>query len=265
MLACISFTLNMPVQHKMHICDWLKLLLNMYLSICNNTAYPFMLRWVLCVVNINNILFTLCACCCSNIAFCVCFTCNSFEILHFIVALFFLCVFIFLSLSFSVLCIQLTVSRNESTSCYDDISIFKGETKAISIRYARLIGSLFFIIKNIHEMKTIFIFFPFEFHIYIYCLVLRTNLMRSCCSISGVYSSVKGCCSLLRHILYDEIQQAYYYVISINICVWGNETGYGKWSHRSKTLAISICQNESSKGIFLFAYFFPIYRRIRDF
>lgn len=148
----------MPVQHKMHICDWLKLLLNMYLSICNNTAYPFMLRWVLCVVNINNILFTLCACCCSNIAFCVCFTCYSFEILHFIVALFFLCVSIFLSLSFSVLCIQLTVSRNESTSCYDDISIFKGETKAISIRYARLIGSLFFIIKNIHEMKTIFIF-----------------------------------------------------------------------------------------------------------
>lgn len=185
-----------------------------------------------------------------------------------VVSLFFLCVSIFLSLSLRVLCIQLTVSSNESTSCYDDISIFKGETKAISIRYARLIGSLFFIIKNIHKMKTIFIFFPFEFHIYIYCLVLRTNLMRSCCSISGVYSSVKGCCSLLRHILYDEIQQAYYYVISKYeyVCVWGNETGCGKWSHHSKTLAISICQNESSsKGISLFTYFFSIYSEIRDF
>lgn len=64
--------------------DW-KLLLYKYSSICTNKAYPFMLRWVLCIVNINNISFTLFACIIiMNFLFSLSLSDFPFEIFHLI-------------------------------------------------------------------------------------------------------------------------------------------------------------------------------------
>lgn len=67
-----QFSLAFKTQHKMHICDTFEIVpLYMYSSICTNKAYPFMFRWVLCIININNLSFTHFACYFSiwNIAF----------------------------------------------------------------------------------------------------------------------------------------------------------------------------------------------------
>lgn len=165
LLACISLAWNTTAQHKMHICDWLKLLLYTYLSIC---AYPFMLRWVLCIVNINNLLFTLCACC---FTFSLHFHC---VVLVFLVIQLKYCIWsrahCFYSRHF-VVCIiwhpwnsrsNRLVWSNESTFSYDDISISrvkKNERFQFDMHVYRLPVSIIKKQKTkIHQMKTIPIF-----------------------------------------------------------------------------------------------------------
>lgn len=62
LFGCTIQSLALNSIQDAHMRQILKLLLYTYSPICINKAYPFMLRWVLWIVNINNLSFTLFTC-----------------------------------------------------------------------------------------------------------------------------------------------------------------------------------------------------------